>query len=372
MKKINVLLLLAAFAFFSFNPAGALYAKEKIQLAILLDTSSSMDGLINQARSRLWSIVNSLSGAKQNGNPTMLEVALYEYGNNNITGGEGFIRMVTPLTSDLDLISEELFRLSTNGGSEYCGQVIDNATRDLAWSTHGTDLKIIFIAGNEPFTQGSVSYQTAINHARTKGITVNTIHCGSLQEGIRGGWKSGADTGGGKYLHIDHNLVIDSIAAPQDAEILSLGKELNKTYLAYGIRGESLKKRQEKQDLNAASVSEDTAVSRSAAKASGSYKNHSWDLVDALSDNRVTIESVPTEELPVEMKKMSPERRKQYIATMSARREMLQKKISRLNAERTVYVEKEMKKRSTQGTLDRAVTMTVREQAGRKGIDLKN
>ena len=33
-------------------------SKRKIQLVILFDTSSSMDGLLNQAKSRLWEIVN--------------------------------------------------------------------------------------------------------------------------------------------------------------------------------------------------------------------------------------------------------------------------------------------------------------------------
>ena len=32
-----------------------------IQVAILLDTSGSMDGLIEQAKSRLWNIVNTLT-----------------------------------------------------------------------------------------------------------------------------------------------------------------------------------------------------------------------------------------------------------------------------------------------------------------------
>jgi len=35
---------------------------------------------------------------------------------------EGFVRLVTPLTNDLDKISEELFKLKTNGGSEYSEQ----------------------------------------------------------------------------------------------------------------------------------------------------------------------------------------------------------------------------------------------------------
>ncbi len=38
--------------------------ESKIQIAILLDTSSSMDGLIEQAKSQLWKIVNQAAGAK--------------------------------------------------------------------------------------------------------------------------------------------------------------------------------------------------------------------------------------------------------------------------------------------------------------------
>ena len=33
-----------------------------------------------------------------------------------------------PLTRDLDLVSKELFSLRTNGGSEFCGAVIQRAT----------------------------------------------------------------------------------------------------------------------------------------------------------------------------------------------------------------------------------------------------
>ena len=39
----------------------------KVQIAILLDNSGSMGGLINQARSELWKIVNEFATAKQDG-----------------------------------------------------------------------------------------------------------------------------------------------------------------------------------------------------------------------------------------------------------------------------------------------------------------
>ena len=40
---------------------GAKDAVPVVQLAILLDTSNSMDGLIDQARSQLWKVVNEFS-----------------------------------------------------------------------------------------------------------------------------------------------------------------------------------------------------------------------------------------------------------------------------------------------------------------------
>ena len=51
-----------------------------IQVAILFDTSNSMDGLINQAKSRLWNVVNTLTTLRYNGKAPNIEIALYEYG----------------------------------------------------------------------------------------------------------------------------------------------------------------------------------------------------------------------------------------------------------------------------------------------------
>src|SRR5215204_3864192 len=105
-----------------------------VQLAILLDTSNSMDGLIAQAKTQLWQIVNEFIGAKQDGKAPKVEVALYEYGNDGLSKEKGYVRQVAPLTVDLDKISESLFALKTNGGSEYCGWVIRDAVKDLAWN----------------------------------------------------------------------------------------------------------------------------------------------------------------------------------------------------------------------------------------------
>lgn len=103
----------------------------KVQIAILLDTSGSMNGLIEQTKTQLWKVVNTFIGAKQNGRVPFVEVALYQYGMNG--NASPFIRAIQPLTRDLDQISEDLFALTTNGGAEYCGAVIAQATADLQW-----------------------------------------------------------------------------------------------------------------------------------------------------------------------------------------------------------------------------------------------
>ena len=84
--------------------------KKKIKIALLLDTSNSMDGLIEQAKSQLWKFVNALSGATFQGEKPILEIALYEYGNDGLPSSEGYIRQVSIFTSDLDLISEKLLK----------------------------------------------------------------------------------------------------------------------------------------------------------------------------------------------------------------------------------------------------------------------
>ncbi|MBP7865984.1 MAG: VWA domain-containing protein [Acidobacteria bacterium] len=346
---------------------GGAPGTNRIQLAILLDTSNSMDGLIDQAKSQLWNIVNELSRMKRNGVSPALEVALYEYGNDRIPAGEGHIRCVSSLTTDLDLISEKLFALTTNGGYEFCGQVIGAALSGLQWSADPDDLRLVYIAGNEPFTQGSVDYRPVCARAAGKGIVVSTIFCGSSREGIEGKWKDGADAGGGKFMCIDQNKKAAVITTPQDAEIARLGQELNQTYLAYGVKGAESKTRQEAQDANAASVGGAVTAQRAVAKASTAYNNASWDLVDAKKEGKVDVEKLKEEEMPAEMQKMTPAEREKYVEGKRRQREEIQAKIRKLQAERDQYIATQRKGNAARDTLDEVILESTREAAGQRG-----
>ena len=344
----------------------SLTKKNTIQLALLLDTSNSMDGLIDQAKSQLWKIVNELAITKKNNQSVELYVSLYEYGKDAIPAQEGHLRNIVPFTQDLDKISDELFKLKTNGGEEFCGRVILNAVNNLQWNKSNDDLKIIFIAGNEPFTQGNVDYKEACKKAIKNGIVVNTIFCGNYDEGIQTMWRDGADITDGKYMNINQNAEIVYIQAPQDDEIIKLGQELNKTYLAFGVDAEEYSTRQKKQDANSMSLSSEVMVNRSVAKSGAQYKNSSWDLVDAKKEGKVKIEELKDEELPDEMKKMSVEERKSYIDKMANEREKIQNKINRLNEERGKYIAQKMLENKNDNTLDTVMIKAIREQAMQK------
>jgi hypothetical protein len=340
---------------------------QSIMIALLLDTSNSMDGLIDQAKSQLWKIVNELAGAKcGNGTRPQIKIALYEYGNDGLPASEGYVRQISGLTSDLDLISAKLFSLSTNGGSEYCGYVINSSLKQLEWSSTKADLKMIFIAGNEPFTQGPIPYHMACSLAKEKDVVVNTIFCGPFSEGIETSWKKGADMTGGNYMSIEQDRKTVYVATPYDDKIDALNDQLNKTYIYYGASGEEKKELQAAQDVNAESFSRSNKVERAVSKSSHAYKNSSWDLVDAAKDDQKVIEKTKPEYLPKEMQGMSVEQRKIYVQEKSAERAKIQTEIQLLNEKRKNHIAQQTKGQSEDKMLDATMIKAIKEQAKAK------
>jgi len=338
--------------------------KNTIKVALLLDTSSSMDGLINQAKAQLWEIVNELSYAKCENEHPNLEIALYEYGNDNLSSKEGYIRQVIGFSTDLDEISEKLFSLKTNGGNEFCGKVIATSLKQLDWGKNKNDLKLIFIAGNEPFTQGEIDYKDASTQANEQNITVNTIFCGNYQNGVRGKWQDGARLTNGDYMVIDQNERIVHAVSPYDDVIIELNSQLNNTYIYYGSRGRRKMKMQATQDNNAATLDEVVAVKRAVSKSSRIYKNTTWDLVDAEKEAGFSYSKLNKKSLPDHLKNKSNVEIKKYVAVQSKKRKEIQAKINTLNAKRNRYVAKQQKNMAK--SIDKAMISAIKKQAKTK------
>jgi hypothetical protein len=338
-----------------------------IQIAILLDSSNSMDGLIDQTRSQLWNVVNALTDVRKDGKIPNLEVALYHYGNDSLPYNEGFNRQLTDFTTELDGVSEKLFEIRTNGGQEYSGWVIESATKQLSWSNDDDDFRAVFIAGNEPFDQGKVSWRDAVTLASRDGILVNTIYCGSAESQERDLWAAGASLASGANFNINQNRAVVVQESPYDDEIRDLNARLNTTYIPYGEDGTRGVQRQIQQDVNAGAA----IVTRGSSKSSAYYRNASWDLVDALDENAVDLATLEEEALPAELQGLSTEEKEAYILGVQSERAEIQAEIRDLTAKREEYIRSLPVDEDPRDTLDYVMIQALREQLARKGFVLK-
>jgi hypothetical protein len=370
MKKVFISLVLLLSA----GMSQAQTTARKIQLVILFDTSNSMDGLIEQAKSRIWAIVNEASGLQYEGQMPTLEIAMYDYGNAGLSVESNFIRQQLPFTSDLDLVSEKLFGLRTNGGSEYCGAVISTSLNQLNWSADPADLKMIYVAGNEPFTQGPVSYKDACRLAESKHVFINTIYCGSYEQGVRENWKDGATCSRGDYFNINSNDRVVSIETPYDEQINQLNIQLNQTYISYGRLGKENSLKQKREDDNALLQGAAVSSERALVKSKSVYSNGSWDMVDAAKMDSTMVGKLKDEELPEELKGKSTEEKEAYIKQKSEERAKIQGEIGQLGKKREQFIQEEKTKQAGQSAQAKddfgtAVSKSLKEKAVLNGFN---
>lgn len=344
-------------------------AANTIKLALLLDTSNSMDGLIEQAKSQLWKIVNELSMASKNGHKAELLISLYEYGNDDLDEKDGYIRQVLPFTNDLDTLSQELFALNTLGGEEYCGEVISQSINDLDWEEFSEGLQVIVIAGNEEFNQGETDYKKICEKAKASDIYVNTIYCGDEEQGRSELWSDGAMIGNGHYGTINMDEATVYIETPYDQKINALNVRLNETYIPYGSLGNSKYQNMETQDYNASSYGTANTTERTLVKSKKHmYKNDSWDLVDASEKKDFDINKIKDAQLPSNMQGMSEDEKITYINTMSEDRTRIQNEIAELGKKRSEYIDQKKKEMDGGTSLEDAIISAIKKQAKAKNF----
>jgi len=343
--------------------------RRPIDLVICLDTSGSMEGLIDSARARLWDIVNSLATARPTPN---LRVGLITYGSpSRSSAASGWTYTVSGLTNDLDTVYGKMMGFHTDGGDEFVGWALRRAVDEMGWSNDPSALKMIFIAGNESADQASEVYnfRSVASEARSRGISVNSIYCGDREQGIRENWHQVATFGGGSFSAIDMRCGTIQIETPQDKLLLELNMKLNATYLPYGSMGDAGRQNQVAQDAMAQSVGAASAPSRVAAKASALYQNAGWDLVDAVNEKKVELEKLKKSDLPAAMQNMPVERRESYVKEHALARADIQRQINELNQQRDQFVQDARRKASGgKQALDQAMQDSIREQAKQKGF----
>jgi len=338
-----------------------------VDVVVMLDTSGSMENLLDATRARVWDVVNELGRMK----PTPeLRVGLVSFGTDKATEDQGFIIQHLDLTDELDEVYAELMGLTIGGGTELVGRALNEALDGMSWSPEYNALRVVFVAGNESADQGveDDDFRIAARAARDRDIIVNALFAGNRDQGVVEKWHEVAQAGEGNFSAIDPSTGSIQIAAPQDDLLLELNGRLNTTYVPYGEKGQDGLTNQIAQDSNASRLGVQSCSSRIVAKGGALYNNASWDLVDKTLEEGFDWDAISLADLPEEMQSMTVDERVEFIEARRARREGIQREIQSASAAREVFVKQAIADRIGEAGLGEAMRKAIREQAMAKGF----
>ncbi|MBI3910727.1 MAG: VWA domain-containing protein [Armatimonadetes bacterium] len=353
--------------------------RPKMEVVFTLDTTGSMSGLIEGAKRKIWSIVNQILSGK----PTPeVKIGLVAYRDR----GDEYITQITPLTPDVDAVYAALTELRANGGRdapESVNQALHEAVTKIEWCKDNKDtLKIIYLVGDAPphmDYSDDVKYPETCRLAVANSILINTLQCGAM-EGTGEIWQEIARLAEGQYAAIPADGGAVAIATPFDEELARANAELTHGTLLYGPREQQAADRR-KLDLYAgdgfggtskirgpAGPSAEVAAARASAQAKAGRVAY-YDFLDAVKEGRVNLKSVKEEELPEQLRKLSPQQREAKIRRLLAERQKLLQRIGKLGRKRDDYIASQQKKNKTPGDgFDEQVLGQLRSQAKRIGV----
>jgi hypothetical protein len=298
-------------------------------------------------------------------------VALLSYGHPANGSANGWVKVEAPLTEDLDLVSQRLFELECDGGSEYVARVLKIALDELEWSSSPDALRLVFVAGNEAADQDqAIDYREMGVEAADREVVLHAIYCGSAEHEQAESWRELARQAQGQFASIDYRTKRELLTTPFDQELAELGTSLNETYVPLGEAGTRGRENQILQDDNARSLSVAAAASRAQTKASSLYSQE-WDLVDAVVDGRVDLYTIEEAKLPEPLRVMTPSEREIYVEQMLLEREEIRRRITELSAERRRHITQQIDDKGLDDSrsFDGVVRRAIREQIELKGYD---
>jgi hypothetical protein len=289
--------------------------------------------------------------------------------------GDHYVTRRYDLTTDIDSVYAQLQQFRADGGGdppESVNQALHEAVSKLHWSESKGVYRVIFLVGDAPphmDYQDDVPFRESMKLARARGIAVNTVQCGAMDQ-TRLVWQEIAQLGSGQYAAIAQDGGMVALAAPMDEELSLLNRQLAGTVIGYG--SDARKREVAEKVSNATSAPAAASADRLAylKKAGRGVLAGAGDLLDAMKEG-VSLDDVPEAELPAELQAMEPARRNAYVEQKAGERAALQSRIDALTEERDSWTKDEMEKLAKSGKgdgFDQKVFDAIEEQAAAKGI----
>jgi uncharacterized protein YegL len=344
----------------------------RIEVVFVLDTTSSMSGLIQAAKEKIWSIATTMASARQNPEIRMGLVAFRDR-------GDAYITRTYDLSSDLDSMYVSLMDFRAQGGGdgpESVNQALYDAVHDMSWSADSNTYKVVFLVGDAPphmDYHNDVKYPVTLEVARRKGIIVNAIQSGQHQN-TRPAWQQIASLGQGEYFQVEDSGNAIAVSTPFDEQLSALAAELEDTRLYFGDK-EAKKAQQAKLDANARlrkELSTEALARRDTFNATASGKANllgDRELVDAITSGRVELDEIEEENLPASLQALAPAEQMAVIGEQAKRRDELQQEIRQLSESRSSYIKQKVEAEGgADDSLDEKIYRAVKDQAASVGL----
>ena len=341
--------------------------RPNVEVVFCLDTTGSMGGLINAAKTKIWTISNQIASGK----PTpRVKVGLVAFRDR----GDAYVTKITDLTEDLDGIYTTLMEFKAQGGGDFpesVNQALNESVTKISWSKDSKTLRMIFLVGDAPPHMDyadDVKYPETCKLAVEKSIIINTIQCGNHPE-TKKHWETICKSAEGSYVQIDQGGgPVVAVATPFDADLAKINSEISAKTLVYGDRHTQLAG-ENKKAANAALAP--TAAAERAGFLGRDGAAATYDLLRNLDEGKVKLDQLKKDELPPELQKLNTEEQKEYLGNLRRQREELATKANELNRKRAEFLvqkQKESTNTQTKDGFDNQVLRILQTQAGRQNI----
>lgn len=370
LRAACVIASLAAPLAFGAEPAPAAPQEQKkadrptLEVTFVLDTTSSMSGLIEGAKEKIWSIASRMATGKPS---PRIRVGLVAFRDN----GDEYVTKHFDLTEDLDAVYKNLKSFSAGGGGdtpEHVGRALGEAVKRMSWSQDPHTAKMIFLVGDAPphdDYQDGWDSKTWAKAAIGKGIVVNTVRCGS-QADTEQSFRALAKLADGTFDSIGQTGGMVAVATPFDDELSKLNTAVADTTVYGGAargreEGEAHKKEM-KALAPAASADRLSYRTNSGLGASGGGGLSAVDLTAAPEK----AAELKADDLPDNLKNLSKEKRVEFLKQQQAQRKELEAKVVEVSKKRDAWIAKNAK--VEKDSFDGRVFESVKNSAAKVGV----
>lgn len=337
-----------------------------MEVVFVLDTTSSMRGMIAGAKQKIWSIASRLKSTEPKPEIRFGLVAFRDR-------GDAFVTTKHPLSDQLDDIYGALFGFRAEGGGdipESVNEALRCAVQDLQWSTDPKVFRVIFLVGDAPphmDYRDDVHYPESCRQAKARGILINTLQCG-IDPQTESVWRSIAQSTGGRYAVLPQSGGAKAIETPHDAEIVRLTTALDATIIPYGTPAERANTARNRALLQRMAVEgvADRAAFLSKAE-TGAVLAGKGDLVLEVMSDRFPLDSLDPEKLEPVLRNMFAAERADFILRMIAERRRLHQQLLDVVGQRSDFLAEKMKSASAEGVLELSAFEILDAQAEKAG-----